>query len=152
MLKRILILCFLLLTFVGCAQNITEDGLPVLRIDDEHMALDNQPGKPYEISPGQGFAMQLAGYRFRIPESLGVDKVNSIQLITDTDQMYTIPIDTTVTSYKATSETMIPMGDSLPFDGLAEGEVITIGIGYTFPDGRFYPSWMGIISVTEEQP
>jgi hypothetical protein len=152
MLKRILILCFLLLTFVGCAQNITEDGLPVLRIDDEHMALDNQPGKPYEISPGQGFAMQLAGYRFRIPESLGVDKVNSIQLITDTDQMYTIPIDTTVTSYKATSEMMIPMGDSLPFDGLAEGEVITIGIGYTFPDGRFYPSWMGIISVTEEQP
>ena len=152
MLKRILMLCFLLLTFVGCARNITEDGLPILRIDDEHMALDNQPGKPYEIPPGQGFALQLAGYGFRMPENLGVNKVNSIQLITDTDQMYTIPIDTTVTLYKATSETMIPMEDSLPFDGLAEGEDITIGIGYTFPDGRFYPSWMGIISVTKEQP
>jgi hypothetical protein len=152
MLIRILILSFLLLTFVGCAQNISEDGLPILLIDDEHMALDNQPGKPYEIPPGQGFALQLAGYRFRIPKSLGVDKVNSIQLITDTNQMYTIPIDTTVTSYKATSETLTPMGDSLPFDGIAEGEDITIGIGYTFPDGRFYPSWIGIISVTEEQP
>ena len=152
MLKRILMLCFLLLTFVGCARNVTEDGLPILRIDDEHMALDNQPGKPYEIPPGHGFALQLAGYKFRMPESLGVDKVNSIQLIADTNQMYTIPIDTTVTSYKATSETLIPIGDSLPFDGLIEGEDITIGIGYTFPDGRFYPSWMGIISVTEEQP
>jgi hypothetical protein len=150
--KRFLLLCFLLLIFVGCARNITEDGLPILRIDDEHMALDNQPGKPYEIPSGQGFALQLAGYKFRIPENLGVNKINSIQLITDTDQMYTIPIDTTVTSYKATSETLIPMGDSLPFDGLAEGEDITIGIGYTFPDGRFYPSWMGIISVSEEQP
>ena len=150
--KRFLLLCFLVLAFAGCARNVTEDGLPLLQIDDAHMALENQPGKPYEISPGQGFALQLAGYRFRMPESLGVDKVNSIQLITDTNQMYTIPIDTTVTSYKATSETLIPMGDSLPFEGLAEGEDITIGIGYTFPDGRFYPCWMGFISVIEEQP
>jgi|WetSurSiteA1Bulk_404760.scaffolds.fasta_scaffold40048_2 hypothetical protein len=152
MFKQFLLLGLILLFLAGCAGNTTEDGLPILRIDDEHMALDNQPGKPYEIPPGQGFALQLSGYRFRIPESLGVDKVNSIQLITDTDQMYTIPIDTTVTSYKATSETLIPLGESPPFDGLAEGEDITIGIGYTYPDGRFYPSWMGIISVTEEQP
>lgn len=152
MIKHFLLLGLILLVLVGCAGKVTEDGLPILRIDDEHMVLDNQPGKPYEIPPGQGFALQLAGYRFRMPESLDVDKVNSIQLITDMDQMYTIPIDTTVTSYKATSKTLIPMGESLPFDGLAEGEDITIGIGYTFPDGRFYPSWMGIISVTEEQP
>jgi hypothetical protein len=152
MIKKIVFAALLLILLAGCSGNPTNDGLPVLRVNDQHMVLDNQPGTPYVLPPGPGFALQLSGYRFRIPETLGIDRVNSIQIATESEQTYTILIDPNVTFYKATSDTLSPVVGSAPFAGLVEGENITIGIGYTYPDGRFYPSWMGIISVTGENP
>jgi hypothetical protein len=145
---------FLLLSLIsGCTNvNSTKDGLPILKVNDQHMSLDNYPGKIYEIQPGDGFALDLANYRFRIPKSLGIDTVNEIQLSVGPDQIYSIPIQQTVTLYNVTKETLSPVGQSLPIEGFKEGDTITIGVGYTFPDGRFYPAWMGIISVKGSKP
>lgn len=150
--KKILMVGLMLIALAGCSGGFTNDGLPILKVNDQHMVLENQPGVPYELAPGPGFALQLSGYRFRIPETLGVDRVNSIQVATSPEQTYMIPIDPNVTLYRITSDTVSPIEGSDPFSGLVEGENITIGVGYTFPDGRFYPSWMGIISVTGENP
>jgi hypothetical protein len=150
--KNIFLAGLILIAMAGCSGGITSDGLPVLRVNDQHMMLENQSGIPYELPPGPGFALQLAGYKFKIPDSLGVDSVNSIQVATSPEQTYILPIDPNVTIYRATSQTLSPVEGSTPFPGLVEGENITIGVGYTFPDGRFYPSWMGIISVTGENP
>jgi uncharacterized lipoprotein len=152
MIKNIFLASLILIALAGCSDNSTKDGLPILRVNDQHMVLENQPGIPYELPPGPGFALQLAGYKFRIPDTLGVDSVNSIQVATSPEQTYILPIDPNVTIYKATSETLSPVEGSTPFPGLVEGEKLTIGVGYAFPDGRFYPSWMGIISVTGETP
>jgi len=152
MLKNIFLAGFILIAMAGCSGGFTSDGLPVLRVNDQHMLLENQSGIPYELPPGPGFALQLAGYKFKIPDTLGVDSVNSIQIATSPEQTYILPIDPNVTIYRATSQTLSPVEGSTPFPGLVQGENITIGVGYTFPDGRFYPSWMGIISVTGENP
>lgn len=152
MIKKIFLIIVFALTFAGCSGNSTNDGLPILRVNDQNMVLENQPGIPYELPPGPGFALQLAGYKFRVPDTLKVDSVNSIQVATSPEQTYILPIDPQVTIYRATSQTLSPVEGSTPFPGLVEGENITIGVGYTFPDGRFYPSWMGIISVTGENP
>lgn len=152
MIKNIYMAVFILVALAGCSSGTTNDGLPVLRVNDRHMVLENQPGVPYELPPGPGFALQLSGYKFKIPETLGVDSVNSIQVATSPEQTYIIPINPNVTLYKVTSDTLSSLEGTPPFSGLVEGENITIGVGYTFPDGRFYPSWMGIISVRGENP
>jgi hypothetical protein len=152
MVKRIVRACLLLFILAGCTENLTADGLPILKVNDQHMMLDNQAGMPYELPPGPGFALQLAGYKFRIPETLGIDTVNSIQVADSSGQTHILPVKTNVTVYKATGETLAPLGDAAPFPGLVDGETITLGIGYTFPDGRFYPAWMGIITVKGETP
>lgn len=152
MIKYMFMAGLIVIALTGCSGGSTNDGLPILSVNDQHMVLDNQSGVPYELPPGPGFALQLSGYKFKIPETLGVDSVNSIQVATSPEQTYLIPIDTNVTLYNITSDTLSPVEGTAPFAGLVEGENITIGIGYTFPDGRFYPSWMGIISVTGEIP
>lgn len=152
MIKNLILAGLVLISITGCSGGFTSDSLPVLRVNDQHMMLDHQSGIPYELPPGPGFAIQLAGYKFKIPDTLGVDSVNSIQVATSPEQTYILPIDPNVTIYRATSQTLSPVEGSTPFPGLVEGENITIGVGYTFPDGRFYPSWMAIISVTGENP
>jgi len=152
MIKIIFMAGIILIAMAGCSGGLTNEDLPILRVNDQHMVLEDQPGLPYELPPGPGFALQLSGYKFKIPETLGVDGVNSIQVATSPEQTFIIPINPNVTLYRVTSDTLSPIEGSTPFSGLVEGENITIGIGYTFPDGRFYPSWMGIISVTGENP
>jgi hypothetical protein len=153
MFKKFILAVFILISMTGCASpTTTEDGLPILRVNDQHLSLGNYPGEIYEIQSGKGFALDFAGYRFRIPQSLGIDSVNEIQISVGPDQIYSIPIQQTVTLYKLTNDTLNPVGKSLPIEGFKEGDTITIGIGYTFPDGRFYPAWLGIISVKGSQP
>jgi hypothetical protein len=152
MIKNIFMAALVLIALTGCSVGLTEDDLPILKVNDQHMILENQPGEPYELPPGPGFALQLSGYKFKLPETLGVDHVNSIQVATSPEQTYIIPIDPKITLYRVTSDTLTPIVGSAPFPGLEEGENISIGVGYTFPDGRFYPSWMGVISVTGEKP
>jgi hypothetical protein len=152
--KKKLFFTFLVVALLaGCnGPATTADGLPILRVNDRHLTLDNYPGEPYEIRPGKGFALDLAGYRFRIPASLNIDQVNSIQIAISENQIYSIPIQQTITRYPITTASLIPIGNSIPFTEVTGGETITIGVGYTFPDGRFYPAWMGIVSVRENQP
>jgi hypothetical protein len=152
-LKKRLVFISLLLFMTSCTgRTTTADGLPILKVNDQHLSLENYPGKPYEVPPGEGFALDLAGYRFRIPDTLGIDQVNSIQIVVSPEQIYQIPIQQTVTLYRVTSDSLIPVADSTPFNGIKAGENITVGVGYAFPDGRFFPAWMGIVSVLEEQP
>jgi len=152
MIKNLFMAGLILFALAGCSGGSTSDGLPIVRVNDQHMVLENQPGIPYELPPGPGFALQLSGYKFKIPEALGVESVNSIQVATSPEQTYLIPIDPNVTLYRVTRDTLSPIEGTTPFSGLVEGENITIGVGYTFPDGRFYPAWMGIIAVTGENP
>ena len=152
MIKNLFMAGLILVSLAGCSGGSTSDGLPIVRVNDQHMVLENQPGIPYELPPGPGFALQLSGYKFKIPETLGVESVNSIQVATSPEQTYIIPIDPNVTLYRVTRDTLSPIEGTTPFSGLLEGENITIGVGHTFPDGRFYPSWMGIIAVTGENP
>ena len=149
--RRLFILIMLLIT--GCSgRTTTDDGLSILKVNDQHLALENYPGKPYEIPPGKGFAMDLSEYKFRIPASLGIDEVNSIQVVISPEQIYQIPVQKSVTLYRVTAETLIPLGNSTPFTGINAGEDITVGVGYTYPGGRFFPAWMGLVSVTKDQP
>jgi len=153
MIKKYLTTFFLMILITGCIGiNSTKDGLPILKVNDRHLSLDNDPGKVYEIQPGNGFALDLAGYPFRIPKSLGVDAVNEIQVSVGPDQVYSIPIQQTVPIYKVTHDTLNPVGKSLPIEGFKEGDTITVGVGNTSPDGRFYPAWMGIISIKGSKP
>ena len=153
MFKKYLIAFLILLLITGCAAaNSTQDGLPILKVNDKHLALDKYPEETYKIQPGNGFALDLAGYRFSIPKSLGVNTVNEIQVSIGPDQVYSIPIQQTVTLYKVTNNTLMPVGKSLPMESFKDGDIITVGVGYTFPDGRFYPAWMGIINVKGSQP
>lgn len=139
--------------FAGCAtQQFTEEGLPIIKVDDQHLSMDNYPGKVYKIQPGEGFVLDVSGYKFRIPQSLGIDTVNEIQIATSPDQVYSIPIQHTKTQYTVTKETLSPKGQTLPFENMKDGESITVGVGYAYPDGRFYPAWIGIISVKGAQP
>jgi hypothetical protein len=149
--RRLFILIMLLIT--SCTgRTTTDDGLPILKVNDQHLAPENYPGKPYDIPPGKGFALDLAGYKFRIPATLGIDQINSIQIVVKPEQIFQIPVQQSVTLYRVTTDTLIPIGNATPFNGINAGEDITVGVGYTYPDGRFFPAWMGIVSVVEEQP
>jgi hypothetical protein len=54
-------------------------------LDDQDLPLENHPGDNYEISAGKGFALVLAGYRFRIANMLRVDFLNTMQIAVGAD-------------------------------------------------------------------
>ena len=110
MIKNIFLASLILIALAGCSGSSTSDGLPILRVNDQHMVFENQSGIPYELPPGPGFALQLAGYKFKIPDTLGVDSVNSIQVATSPEQTYILPIDPNVTIYRATSRNTVSSG------------------------------------------
>jgi hypothetical protein len=126
----------------ACAPTHTEDGLSILRVDEEH----NSSKISYELEPGPGFAMELHGYKFEVPEY--IPTINMIQISLGPDQTYSVPVYPDDESlYRLTAETLIPENNAIPFDGLESGDLISLGVGY-WEDGKgFFVVWLGQATV-----
>jgi hypothetical protein len=143
----LLILFSLLLT--SCGSVYTDDGLPIVDVDEAHRQEqgNNNYDAVYKIPAGPGFALDLLGYNFKVPESLGITEVNMIQISFGDGFIYAIPVQKDQTLYRVTADTVLPLGDSQPFTGLTSGDNITVGIGYWDKDQGLYIMWYGYIEV-----
>ena len=136
-----ILLVSLLLAACGPATK-TNDGLSILRVDEEH----NGGATAYELEAAPGFALELHGYNFKVPEY--IPTVNMIQVALGPDEIYSAPvIAETESLYRLTAETLTPEGNSKPFEGLKSGDIITIGVGYWREGKAFFVVWAGQAAV-----
>ena len=134
----LLIILLLALPLAACAPTKTDDGLFILRVDEDHNGGDN----PYELEAAPGFALELHGYKFEVPEY--IPTVNMIQISLGPDQTYSMPVEADKESlYRLTAETLTPEGISPPFADLKSGDIVSIAVGYWQEGKAFFVVWIG---------
>jgi len=127
--------------------------LPVIKIDDAHWAAQREGGSEalkYQVPKGEGFVLDVSGYKFKIPVSLGIQEPNFIMISVEKNQQYGIVWDSSRGGqYVISRETLRPLSDSLPFHGFKKGQEIVIAIGYlnTVSNASFYPFWYSFVEI-----
>jgi hypothetical protein len=151
----LLALSGLILASCAPAPTVTEDGLPILVIDEAHRQQTDalKMVEPYSIEPGKGFAIDLSQYTFQVPADVEFQPVDMIQIsLGSEDMVYSLPVKTDQGLYKITKDTVTPMGENmLPFpDKLESGTLITVGVGFWDKGRGMFTAWYGHVSVADE--
>jgi hypothetical protein len=122
----------------------------VIVVDDEHRQFEGGGEVEYDIPPGIGLVLDATGYEFQIPPEGDFQKPNMIQVMVDKDSYYGLPWQPGVTRYTLTTETLNPLGESEPFQGLPPFSQVVVAIGYQRDEDNFFVLWASLVNVVDD--
>jgi len=116
----------------------TEESLPVITLDMEHMI---NPTLAYEIPAGAGFVLDASRFNFGTPNG-----PTSIQVVID-NHAFTGTWMTGELVQTVRAESLLPPAGFKPLTGFPAGKQMIVGVGHISDKGRFEPMWVAVVNV-----
>jgi hypothetical protein len=130
--------------------------LPILIVDRAHWQRSVVGGvEPleYSVSSRQGFILSTQGFEFTLPEMLGFQHPNIIQLVVGKEKLYAMAYEPGISEYAVTAGNLVAMYGSPAFVGFEAGQKVIIAIGHLTPSSEAEPQpkfivlWAGVVNI-----
>jgi hypothetical protein len=130
--------------------------LPLLVVDAAHWQRPNENGAvplEYNIHNHSGFLLSTQGYEFELPEKVGFQSPNIIQLIMGKEQLYAMAYEADKTLYTVNAENLVAMYGSPKFKHFEKDQKVIVAIGHLSPvapgeeQPKFIVLWVGVVNI-----